>query len=237
MENRSYRDILSDPDAPFLRHLARTGTNYTDFHAETHPSQPNYLALFSGSTQGSTDDSCPHAFGGDNLGRQLLDAGDSFTAYSEDLPRAGWPGCSSGAYARKHAPWTNFTDLPGSVSVPMSRFPTDLNRLPDVAFVIPNLDHDMHDGTIAEGDAWLALHLGGYATWARTHDSLLVVTFDEDDRSEGNLIPTIAVGEGVPPRTDATPLNHYSLLAAIEDAFGVPRLGHARTARPMQFTS
>src|SRR5262249_11245821 len=80
---------------------------FTRAFAETHPSQPNYLALFSGSTQGVTDDSCPHTFAADNLARALLDAGRTFTGYSEGLPSPGYSGCSSGSYARKHNPWAD----------------------------------------------------------------------------------------------------------------------------------
>jgi phosphatidylinositol-3-phosphatase len=88
--------------------LARRSANYTQFYAETHPSQPNYLALFSGSTQGVTDNNCPHDLGArPNLARQLLDAGHTFTGYSEGLPAPGWRGCSHGRYVRRHASTTS----------------------------------------------------------------------------------------------------------------------------------
>jgi phosphatidylinositol-3-phosphatase len=236
MENHSYAEVLQNATAPYLRHLARAGTSYTAFHAETHPSEPNYLALFSGGMQGVTDDSCPHSFAADNVAHQLLSRGFTFAAYSEGLPSVGWLGCTRGSYARRHAPWTNFADVPRAIQLPMTSFPRDLSALPDVSFVVPDLDHDMHDGSVGAGDAWVSAHLSNYARWAATHRSLLVVTFDEDDRSEQNLIPTFAVGQGVPARLDAAPLNHYSLLAALEDLFALPRIGHARGATPMRLS-
>ena len=45
-------------------------------------------------------------------------------------------------------------------------FPADYNQLPTVAFVIPDQEHDMHNGTPQEavpaGDRWLAENLDRY---------------------------------------------------------------------------
>nr|WP_264176014.1 alkaline phosphatase family protein [Effusibacillus dendaii] len=122
-----------------------------------HPSQPNYLDLFSGSNQGVTDDSCPHPFSAPNLAAELIQAKLTFGGYSEDLPTVGFTGCSSPntrhpTYARKHNPWVNFTNVPTDVNMPFTNFPKDFSHLPTVSFVIPNLDHDMHDGTIKQAD-------------------------------------------------------------------------------------
>src|SRR6185369_4979677 len=113
-ENKKYSQINGSSSAPYFNSLAGQGAKFTKSHGVTHPSQPNYIALFSGSTQGVTSDSCPKSFNTPNLGNQLLAAGYKITAYSEDLPSVGYTGCSSGKYARKHAPWANFTNLPHS---------------------------------------------------------------------------------------------------------------------------
>ncbi|MDQ6848572.1 MAG: alkaline phosphatase family protein [Actinomycetota bacterium] len=227
MENHSYRDIIGDPAAPFLSSLAGTGASFTDSRGITHPSEPNYLGLFSGSTQGVTDDSCLPRLGADNLGHQLLAAGYTFVGYSEDLPRPGYRGCQNGLYATKHNPWVNFANLPDQVNQPMSAFPTDPNRLPTVSFVVPNVDNDMHDGSVGQGDTWLRTHLGQYAGWATAHRSLLLVTWDENDGSSGNDIPTIAVGSGVHGGRQADPITHYRVLRTLENAFGLNPLGAA----------
>lgn len=232
-ENRSYGEVLGSGQAPYLDSLAAQGTSYTAFHGETHPSEPNYVAMFSGSTQGLTDDSCPHTFFAGNLAAQLLSSGRSFTGYSEGLPQPGWTGCAAGNYARKHNPWSDFAGLAAHVNLPFSSFPSDFATLPSVAFVVPDVAHDMHDGTVSQGDTWLQTHLGPYATWARTHRSILVVTWDEDDFTPANHIPTVVVGAGVPAGRDARVVNHYSLLRSIEDAFGLSPLGAAATASPL----
>ncbi|MCW2496271.1 alkaline phosphatase family protein [Jatrophihabitans sp.] len=230
MENRSYRDIIGDRSAPYLNELARQGLNLTSMFAIRHPSQPNYVALFSGSTRGLTSDVCPQTFGATNLARQLLDAHLSFAGYAEGLPNTANLTCATGRYARKHAPWTNFADLPAQVGQPLTAFPTDYTTLPSVSFVIPNLDHDMHDGTVAQGDTWLRAHLSGYVRWATTHHSQLVVTWDEDDHSESNQIPTFIVGAGIAPTTVTSRLTLYSLLRYLEHRFDLAYLGGAATA-------
>ena len=234
MENHSYADIIGNTAAPFINDLARRGALFTRSYAITHPSEPNYLALFSGSTQGIADDGCPYRFTAPNLAAGLLKAGKSFAGYAEDLPGAGSPVCSAGEYARKHVPWADFSNVPGSVSLPFTSFPaTDFSRLPTVSFVVPNLCHDMHDCSVATGDTWLRAHIGGYADWAMTHGSLLILTWDEDDGSQANQITTIFAGQQVRPGTYAEPITHYSVLATVEAAYALPRDGQAATTTPI----
>jgi phosphatidylinositol-3-phosphatase len=233
MENHSYAEIMGNPAAPFINTLAGHGALFTRSYPVTHPSQPNYLALFSGGTQGITDDSCPHQFTAPNLAADLSTAGKSFAGYAEDLPGPGSPVCSAGEYARKHAPWTDFSNVPGSRSLPFTSFPADFARLPAVSFVIPNLCHDTHDCSIAAGDTWLRAHIGGYAGWAMQHHSLLIITWDEDDTSQGNHIVTIFAGQQVRPGRYAEPVTHYSVLATIEAAYRLPRDGQAAAATPV----
>ena len=232
-ENKGAEQIIGSGRAPAFDALAAQGILYTKSFAITHPSQPNYIALFSGQTQGVTDDSCPHTFRTPNLARQLLDAGRTFTGFAEDLPSPSYAGCSHGNYARKHAPWTNFADLPATVAQPYSTFPANFADLPSVAFVVPNLCNDMHDCSIATGDRWLHDHLDAYAVWAQTHHSLLIVTFDEDDSSGPNVIATIIVGQGIAPAKDSTTIDHYTVLRTIETCFGLPPLGVAAARTPL----
>jgi hypothetical protein len=233
-ENHSYSDIIGDTtDAPYINSLAQNGVSFTQSFAVEHPSQPNYLDLFSGSNQGVTSDNCPAGtFSADNLGAELSGAGLSFAGYSEGLPSDGSTVCSSGSYARKHVPWTDFSNVPGSDSKTFAEFPTDYSALPTV-WVIPNLDDDMHDGTIAQGDTWLNTNLSGYAQWATTHNSLLVVTWDEDDYSESNQIPTIFYGAGLKSGDYGETINHYNVLRTLEDMYGLPHAGNAGSATPI----
>src|SRR6476661_3700513 len=174
LENKDAQDVVGS--GSYLGSLPETGETLTDMHAATHPSQPNYLALFSGDTQGVTDDACPQAFRAPSLAGELGAAGYSFLGYAEDLPSPGFTGCRAGGYARKHSPWTDFSDVPAEDGRPMSDMPTDFSKLPTVSFVVPNLCHDMHDCSVKDGDHWLAQNIDPYARWARTHNSLLILT-------------------------------------------------------------
>jgi hypothetical protein len=224
MENHSYGEVIG---SPYIASLAKGGANMTDSHGVGHPSEPNYLALWSGSTQGLTDDSCPHTFTGPSLGQQLLAAGKTTAIYSENLPSAGSLACSaSGGYVRKHNPLADFPATSGAATnKPYTAWPTDFNQLPAVSMVVPNLNDDMHDGTVAQGDRWLKAHVAPYVKWAMTHNSLLVLTFDEDDNTASNRIPTIFVGPMVKPGNYGETINHYNVLHTIEAAYGLPQLG------------
>ena len=144
-ENKKYSSINGSSSAPYFNTLASQGAKFTNSFAITHPSQPNYVALFSGGTQGVTSDSCPANLGAKpNLGRQLIDAGRTFTGYSEDMPSDGYTGCSSGDYMRKHNSWVDFSNVPAASNLRYTHFPTDFTQLPTVAFVTPNMCNDMH---------------------------------------------------------------------------------------------
>src|SRR5467141_2266756 len=229
-ENHSFSSIIGSSSAPFINSLAQQGALFTQSFAVEHPSQPNYLDLFSGSNQGITDDSCPHTFSTLNLASELAAAGLTFTGFSEDLPSAGSTVCTSGAYARKHAPWVNFTNVPTGANQPFTSFPTDFTTLPTISIIDPNLNNDMHDGTIAQGDAWLQQHMNSYVQFAQTHNSLLIVTWDEDDSTSGNQIATIFVGPMVKQGQFTETINHFNVLRTLEDLYGLTHAGSAATA-------
>lgn len=232
-ENRSYANIIGNRAAPYINSLAAGGASMTQSFAEVHPSEPNYFALFAGSTLGVTENTCPVNGGTTpNLGSQLLASGRTFAGFAESLPAAGSEVCSSAKYARKHAPWVSFTNIPRAYSVPFSAFPPpgSYAGLPTVSFVIPNVDNDMHDGSIATGDTWLYRNLSSYAEWAKANNSLLIVTWDEDDNSQRNQIPTIFYGANVKPGTYSQPISHYNVLSTLEQMYGLPKLGLAARA-------
>lgn len=230
---------------PYLYGLSCTYGRADQFYAITHPSLPNYLALWSGSTQGVTDDAT-HDLPAESLSNQLTAAGKSWRIYAQDYPAGG---CSTGSayaggvdgpgvagtYARKHTPAMSFTYVSGSgqcASIqPLARFDPSVN----VAFVVPNLCNDMHDCSATQGDAFLRAFLPSVFTapeWART---LLVVSFDEGttDLNGGGRVFTMVARQGLAGVTSATPHNHYGLLRTIEDIFGLPCLEAACRATPL----
>jgi acid phosphatase len=237
-ENHSYSQIIGSPSAPYINSLASSGVLFTNSHAITHPSEPNYMAFTSGSAYGLTSDRCPFSTKHANLGSELFAAGKSYSDYSESMPKQGYKGCTFGEYARKHNPAANYTDLPSSVNRRFAQFPPSSRfaSLPTVSFVDPNLLNDMHDGTIAAGDSWLKQHMSSYLTWAMSHNSLLIVTWDENSGSPGNKIATIFAGAHVKAGRYSERVTHYRVLRTLEKAYGLKALGHSASTTPITDT-
>ncbi|HKI77458.1 MAG TPA: alkaline phosphatase family protein [Ignavibacteriaceae bacterium] len=233
-ENHAYSDIIGNSSAPYINGLVNGSLSslFTQSYGITHPSQPNYLLLFSGDNQGVTDDNVPSGtpFNANNLGAELLQKGYTFMGYSEDLPSVGYTGASSGSYKRKHNPWVNWQDattngIPSSLNVPLTDFPSDYSTLPTISFVIPNQNNDMHDGSVSTGDSWLQNNLDGYIQWAKTNNSLFILTTDEDDGSSSNRIATLFVGQMVKKGSYNIHINHLNVLRTIEEMYGLNYAG------------
>lgn len=241
-ENHGFSQVIGYPGAPFLNQLAAGGALFTDFYGLTHPSQPNYIHFFAGASLGVIDNGVPIGtpFTTPNLGASVRAAGRSFASFSEDLPYAGFDGATFNGYARKHNPCANWqsvspgeNQLPLEANKPFSEFPSDFSLLPAVSIVVPNLDNDMHDGTIEQGDAWLAQHIGPYAQWAMNHNSLLVITWDEDAKTLRNQIPTILYGPMVKPGVYTSTYTLHNLLRTVCDLAGAAPPFNAQIVSPL----
>ena len=247
LENHSFDQIVGSKNSPYLNFLIKDKSCalFTQSYAVTHPSQPNYLALFSGSVNGIADDQLPvvFPFNTPNLGAELLKKGYSFAGYCEDLPVVGYNGKFSGPYARKHNPWVNWQNspkngIPKKDNLPFASFPKDYKLLPDVSFVIPNQLNDMHDGKeperIIRADAWIKKNLDGYIQWAKKNNSLFVLTFDEDNNTSTNRITTFFVGQNIKGGKYSEKINHFSLLKTIEKMYKLPFAGESSEASPIK---
>jgi phosphatidylinositol-3-phosphatase len=244
LENHSYHQIIGSSAAPYINSLVNDSFSafFTQSYSLGHPSQPNYLDLYSGCNQGVINNNIPAGipFTTDNLGRQLLDEGKTFITYSESLPVVGFNGASSGSYVRKHnaaANWmgSGVNQIPATTNQPFSVFPVlDYSQLPTVCFVIPNQNNDMHNGSdpyrMTNADNWINYNLDRYIQWARTHNSLFILTFDEDNSADSNHIVTIFNGPMVKSGEYADTINHYTVLRTIEDMYGLPYACNAATA-------
>ena len=250
-ENKSYSDVIGSKNAPYLNALAKRAAVLTNFTAAHHPSQPNYVDFFAGSPLGVCDDTCIQTpFNANNLGAALLNTpGRSFAGFAEDLPKK--PVCDLNGFAKRHCPWMNFANVPATATLSWSQFPKDFRKLPTVSIVIPNLTHDMHDGKViaAEvkaGDRWLRTKLASYARWAQTHNSLLIVTWDEDSDESyriqcptivtttppANRIPTIIAGQHVKRQARSSiAYSHHDLLRTILDMYGIVPFAEAKDAK------
>jgi acid phosphatase len=240
MENRSYDQTRH---ATYTASLIASGSSFSASTAVAHPSLPNYLALWSGSTQRVTDDACPPTgapYAAENLGHACEAAGLQWRAYSEDLHAPGSAACTAHGtlYTRKHDPWTDFSNLDHS----HERAYPDLaaaiagDSLPNLAFVIPNNCHNTHDGgpcDVAVGDQWLAANLPAMIAAAGPR-GIVILTWDEDDFTVANHILTVFSGPPVKRGyVSARPITHYTVLRTICDGLGLPAFGAAKKEAPI----
>jgi len=245
MENKERSSVIGSAGAPYLTHLARRYGQALNGFGVRHPSLPNYIALVSGSTQGIASDCTSCSADAPNLADQLERAHRTWKAYLEGLPGPCARPAGAGRYAKKHDPFAYDDAIARDTSrcrrrVPLSRLAGDVrrDRLPDFAFIAPDLCHDTHDCSVATGDRFLARLVPGLIPALGPH-GFLVVTYDEGASDAaccgdpgGGRIPTVVAGPDV--RAGAVmrhPLDHYGILRSVETAFGLPRLGAARSAR------
>ncbi|MEO6490481.1 MAG: alkaline phosphatase family protein [Ferruginibacter sp.] len=248
-ENTAAASVFGNANAPYINAVAAQGAAFTNSYAITHPSQPNYLQLYSGSNQGITNDNLILTkFTTPNLGAELIQAFKSYTTYSDGLPSVGYDGATSGNYVRKHNPAANWmgtgtNQIPTTTNQPFTAFPTNFNNLPSVCFVVPDQCHDGHNvcpplnNSVKQYDSWVQTNLDAYKQWCINNNSLLIITYDEDDNSASNKIATVFYGAHVAVGSYAQTINHYNVLRTIEDAnLLASHAGAAATSTPIDFS-
>ena len=234
MENTSYEGIVGNSQMPFVNGLVNTNgsVSTTDL---SHPSLPNYLGYVSGSIQNNPQDTTPQdgTYAGPQFTDELAAAGIGWNAYMQDMPAA----CDltdqygPGNYDVNHNPFMYFDSVRNNPSqcnrdVPYSQLTTDLNAgtAPPFLWVTPNTINDMHDGTPAQGDAFLqglVTQVEASSWW--TAGSRIVITWDEGTQSEQVLTLVVGSAHG----TAANGGNEYGTLRGLEEAYGVGLLGHS----------
>ena len=245
MENHTFAQIIGAADAPYINQLAASYGLAASYTAITHPSLPNYLALTGGDTFNLTTD-CTDCFqNAPNIAADRIAAeGKTWRAYMESMPSAGFLG-DSYPYMQKHDPFVYYDDIrtvPAQLAnvVPYTQLATDLASAattPNFVWITPNMTDDMHDGTIAQGDTWLSTAVPAILSSPAftTQKSLLFITWDENDDSAGNQVPTLVIADGVPKGfRSQIAYNHYSLLRTIEVAWNLaPLTANDAAASPM----
>jgi phosphatidylinositol-3-phosphatase len=249
MENKEYSSIVGSASAPFINSLIAHYGLATNLYAVAHPSQPNYIALTSGGTQGTSSDGT-YNLAVPNLFDQVEAAGRTWHVYAQGYPGGcfmsygspsvtDWLG-EAGDYARKHNPAISYTSISGDPAK-CARI-TGLDGFDpaaaDFEYVAPNQINDMHSSSVATGDAFLAAFVPKIVDAPAFANSLLIVTWDEGATTlgGGGHVATIALTPGMRTgaRFDGT-ASTYSILRTIELAWGMPLLGDAATAPTLAF--
>jgi hypothetical protein len=246
MENHNYSDIAGNTsEAPYENQLAGQCGLATSYQGITHPSLPNYIAATSGSDQGISDDNPPadHPLSVPSIYTQLKAAGLQWRDYEESAP-GNCPSDSSGDYAVKHDPAPYYTNIAADCAnwdVPLGspssgNLVNDINAgsLPAFSFITPNLCNDMHDCSIATGDAWLQQMVPKILAGPnyQAGNTAVVITFDEDE-GQGIVFTTVVSPYTPAGSTSGTAFSHYSLLKTTEQLLGLGQLGNAASANSM----
>ena len=230
LENTNFKDAKAQP---FLGGLAKKGALLTDYKAITHPSQPNYIAMISGNTHGVLTDANAN-IDKLHLGDLLEYGNKTWKVYAEGYPGNGFLGSKSGKYVRKHVPFLSFKNVQSSPSrlaniIDLWEFFKDqkYNSLPHFALVIPDQDNNGHDTNAARASYSMNTVLSSMINDPEImKDTVLVLTFDEDDRTDGNRVYTVILGAGVKENvTSNKEYNHYSLLKTIQEIYQIGNLG------------
>jgi phospholipase C len=224
LENTSYSRALAQP---YISSLAGQYAVATDYHDLGNPSLPNYLGMTSGSTWGIRDDNY-HVLPATGLGDQLSSAGVSWKAYFEgfsgDCINSPYP------YALKHNPFAYYGGQCPANVVPMTQLASDLSgNTPQLSWITPGLCNDGHDCGVARADQWLSQavpQITGSTAWQQ--GGVLLITWDESSAGDGRVALLVAASNV--QGQISTPLDHFSLLATVEDELGVARLGQAKQA-------
>lgn len=248
-ENHAYEQFKGDTtDAPYINNtLIPQGALATKYYAITHPSLPNYMALTGAATVVSSD--CSPGSGCESSGPSIFthaeSVGKTYKTYAESMPSNCYKS-DSGNYVVHHNPppyYTKVTDC-STRDVPYSQLAGDFSSTsstPTFSFVVPNVIDDGHDGSstsakIAATDSWLKNNVPTILNSPAftTQHSLLVITWDEDDRNHGNHVMTIFLGYGVTAGTqDGTQYNHYALLHTTEQALGLQTINSNDGGAPL----
>jgi len=234
-ENQGYNKVMKDS---YFASLATRGSSLDNFYAIAHPSQPNYIGQIAGSTLGCSSD--------DNIDLSqssvvdLLEAnGISWRAYEEAYPGNCFTGASTGTYVRKHNPFMSFTSVTKNATrcahiVPATQLDTDLKAgpIPQFVYYTPDLNNDAHDTNIAYASKWLNGFLEPKLKNSNfINNTVVLLTWDEDDHLEGNHIYNVLLGPSVNVGyKDTTTYTHYSLTRTIEDNWGLTSLGRNDTS-------
>ena len=213
---------------PFLSEFASRAALLRNYHALTHPSLPNYIAMVAGDTYGVVNDKAlvldaPH------LG-DLFDArGLRWKVYAEGYPGDCFTDLQSGRYVRRHVPFLNFANVQNdpvrcnASIVNASQFDADIaaGALPAFAMYIPDLDNGGHDTGVAFADAWLRRRFGTLIDDPQfMKGTLLIVMFDEGTTSGPNVVYCAFYGAGIAaPTVNRDDYDHYSLLRTVEEIF------------------
>ena len=243
-ENHSYSEVIGNSAMPYLNSLASQYGLASQYFANTHPSIGNYFMLTTGQLV-TNDDGFAGTVGVDNIVRELIAAGKTWKSYAESIPSTGYTGSDLYPYAKRHNPFSYFTDVVNSSSqlnnlVSLSQFSSDLanEQLPTLSYLVPNLLDDAHDGTLQLADAWLQNNIAPLISSPTFQkDGLLIIVFDEAETNDsthgGGHVAAVIISPKAKQGYQSTALyQHQSMLRLILQGLGIQTYPAAASTAP-----
>jgi phospholipase C len=243
-ENHSYSEVIGNSAMPYLNSLAAQYGLATQYYANTHPSIGNYFMLMTGQIV-TNNDLFMGTIDVDNMVRELIAAGKTWKSYAESIPYHGFTGGDTYPYAKRHNPFSYFTDVVNSSTqvqnlVSLSQFQSDLanNQLPNFSYLVPNLLDDGHDGPLQVADAWLQHNVAPLISDSTFQaDGLLIIVFDEantnDSTNGGGHVAALIISPKAKQGFHSTALyQHQSTLRLILQGLGVTTFPGAASNAP-----
>lgn len=251
LENASYHDVLGNAAMPYLNGLAQKNALLESYYATAHPSIPNYFMLTTGQTI-TFDDAFSGTVSADNLAREIDATGQTWKAYEQSLPNAGYMGPDVGLYIEHHDPFSYFSEVRNSASeqanvVPSSQLSVDLSSgsLPNFLWITPNAINDAHSCPASNGNCSLTSRLASADAWLSQNipallnnpsfsaNGLLIVLFDEGEDTDldhigGHVVCVLAGTHVKKAYTSTATYSHQDTLSLIGHALrlqNIPGLG------------
>ena len=238
-ENSAYDEIIGNwPSAPFLNRMAKQYSVLGNYYALHHPSDANYVLQAAGGTYGlHANDFAGFPIAANHLADMVEKAGGTWKQYMESA-NGRCDQTQHGYYYPDDGPYMFFDDVRNNKArcnahvVPFSQFSKDLASdatTPQYAWLSPDDCDDMEACGIRAGDDFfknaIVAPLLKSPAWTK-HNTLLVISWDEDNFTPVNHIPGIFMSRTHVKNGYISPVlyTHYSILKTIEASFGLPNL-------------
>src|SRR3989449_966304 len=234
MENKNLNEVYGP--APYMTQLADQYSFSQGWSSITNPSQPNYIAIMGASTFGVSGDGNHPNLNHPTLVDLIETSGHTWTAIAE----GSGSGCSiTPQRGEDHFPFLSYTTITGNPACCAnlhSGGPADvvtaLNAGTNFIWFTPNDGHNMHDNSVASGDAWIQSWVSGLLTAMGSKKTALILMFDEAYTSPPYIYMSFSGPATKLAYKSTASYSHYSLAKLLEDVWGGGSLGQGDVNAP-----
>src|SRR5256884_90566 len=234
MENKNLNEVYGP--APYMTQLADQYSFSQGWSSITNPSQPNYIAIMGASTFGVGGDGNHPNLNHPTLVDLIETSGHTWNAIAE----GSGSGCSINPdRGEDHFPFLSYTTITGNAarcanlhSGGPADVVTALNAGTNFIWFTPNDGHNMHDNSVASGDAWIQSWVPGLLTAMAGKKAALILMFDEAYTSPPYIYFPFCVPAHKLAYKSTASYSHYSLAKLLEDVWGGGSLGQGDVNAP-----